>query len=261
MSVAAGTVDRVAWSSHISWLRDHLLPGQHISVLVPTGGGKSYLVMEGLMQLPVIEHSRVLLIDDKGQDKTTRNFGSPIHQYPFDLRTKLRVRDKLPHYRLIVPDWTWSPTGSHSHGVDHARQVVGRALEAFYAEAEDPTDPASAEDAQPSVLIVDETFALTDSHPPSLNLAPMLKKYWRKARYKAVSVIALTQAPLGVPSEFYHQPTHLYLGRILDKRQQERLREISGNSIVIEETVSQLDDYEFLFIGNKGKHMCRVMVA
>jgi hypothetical protein len=205
--------------------------------------------MEGILKLPVIDHSRVLLIDDKGKDKTTRNFGAPIHQYPLDLRTKLRLREQPPHYRLIVPDWTWSPTGSHSHGVEHARQVVGQALNAFYDEAQDPTDDLSDEHSQASVLVVDETFALTDTRPPSLDLAPMLKKYWRKARYKGLSVIALTQAPLGVPSEFYHQPTHLYLGRILDKRQQERLREIGGNSKVIEQTVAELDDYEFLFLG------------
>ena len=68
-------------------------------------------------------------------------------------------------------------------------------LDAFYEEAEDPSDPLSKEDACASLLIVDETFALTDTRPPSLDLAPMMKKYWRKARYKGVSVIALTQAP------------------------------------------------------------------
>ncbi len=254
-------VRRITWESHVRWLRGHLEPGQHISGLVPTGGGKSYLVVNGLLKLPVIDHSRVLFVDDKGRDRTTRTFGSGIVEYPLGLGARLRLSDQPPHYRLVVPDWTWSSTGSHSRGVEHARAVVGRALDAIYQEAEDPTDEGASEEARPSVVVIDETYALTASRPPSLNLAPLLINLWRKGRYKALTVIALSQEPAWLPGEFYSQPTHLYVGKILDSRRQDRLKEIGGDTAAIREVVSQLDEYEFLFLGNKGKVMSIVKVG
>lgn len=252
-------IAHVSWRAHIAWMREHFHPGQHLSIVVPTGGGKSYLVVgpDGLLhRLPALQHARVLFIDDKGDDETTIGFGQPISEYPLGWRTRLATRDRQPeepeHYRLIVPDWEWSPTGSHTRGVEHARAVVGRALNAWYKEA-------SSE--RPSIVVLDETAAITGTSPPSLNLAPLAKRNWRKLRYKKGSQIALTQAPLGVPSEFYHQPTHLYLGPILDQEQRRRLREIGGNSKAIERCVEQLKDHEFLFLGNKGRHMHIVMVG
>jgi hypothetical protein len=242
-------------------MRENFEPGQHISVLTPTGGGKSYLTVEGLLQLPVMQHARVLMVDDKGRDRSTRNWGSAIAEYPLGLSARVRLRDRPPHYRLVVPDWTWSSTGSHSRGVEHARAVVGRALDAWYREAEDPDDDRAREDAQASVVVIDETFALTSTKPPSLNLAPLLVNLWRKGRYKGLSVIALSQEPAWLPGEFYSQPTHLYLGRQLDARRADRLKEIGGDTPRIAEVVGQLHDREFLFIGGKGKVMSVVQVG
>lgn len=251
-------IRRVGWRSHVAWLREHFEAGQHVSIVVPTGGGKSYLTVEGILKLPVFRHVRVLFVDDKGDDETTMGFGAPILQYPLSLRDRLRMRqtrkgeEPPEHYRLIVPDWEWTPDGSHNRGVQHAREVVGRALNAWYKEARSD---------RPSAVVLDETAALTGTRPPSLNLSPLAKRNWRKIRYRRGSQIALTQAPLGVDSEFYHQPTHLYLGPILDQEQRRRLREIGGNSKVIEHVVEQLDDREFLFLGHKGRHMHVVMVG
>jgi hypothetical protein len=253
----------VSWRSHVEWLRGHLLPGQHILILNPTGGGKSYLVVgpDGIIHsLPVLEHARILFVDDKGRDRTTRGFGIPIPQYPPHRRA--RPPEGTPeHYRLVVPDWSWSPDRTHVAGTEHARKVVAESLDAFYKEAEDPDDPESSEKAKASVVVLDETFALTDREPPSLNLAPLVKRGLRKARFKGQTMVCLSQAPLGLPSDCYTQPTHFYIGQMLDRRYRERLREIGGNSPVIEECVATLEEREFLFLGNKGRHMHIVMAG
>jgi hypothetical protein len=254
-------VRRVQWASHVRWLRDNFEAGQHIGVLTPTGGGKSYLAVEGLLKLPVIEHARVLMIDDKGRDRSTRTWGTPIAEYPLPLRARLRGREELPHWRLVVPEWTWSSTGSHTRGVDRARAVVGRALDAFYREAEDPADEGASDDATASVVVIDETYALTAPRPPSLNLAPLVINLWRKGRYRALSVIALSQEPAWLPGEFYSQPTHLYIGKILDARRQDRLREIGGDTDRIKQIVGRLDAHEFLFLGSKAELLSVVQVG
>jgi hypothetical protein len=243
-------------------MRENFEPGQHISVLTPTGGGKSYLTVEGLLRLPVIDHSRVLMVDDKeGRDRSTRGWGSPIAEYPLSLSARVRLRDRPPHYRLVVPDWTWSSTGSHARGVDHARAVVGRALDALYREAEDPSDEGASEHAQASVAVIDEAYALTAPRPPSLNLGPLLVNLWRKGRFKALSVLALSQEPAWLPGEFYSQPTHLYIGKILDARRQDRLKEIGGDTDRIKEIVGKLGKHEFLFLGNKAELLSIVKVG
>jgi len=261
VALATSRVRPVQWASHVDWLREHLRPGEHISVIVSTGGGKSHLICRGLLQLPAIAHARVLLVDDKGDDPVTREWGLPIQEYPLGVRAQWAARELPPHYRLVVPDWTWSSSGTHESGVAKARLVVGRALDAFYNEARNPADPSAPDDALASVVVIDEAYALTANRPPSLNLAPLVIRNWRKGRYRALTQIALSQEPLWMPSEFYGQPSHLYLGRIQDKRQQDRLREIGGNTEVIAETVSRLDDHEFLFLGQKGKHMAVVKVG
>lgn len=259
--VEAPGINRVSWLTHIRWMRENFFPGQHISVIVPTGGGKSHLAVEGILKLPAISHARVLYLDDKHKDKTTRNFGIPIAEYPISLSKRLSLREHTPHYRLLIPDWTWSSTKSHERGVENARNTVGRAINAFYNEADDPSDEIAPDDAMPSILVADETYALVADKPPSLNLRPLLVKCWRKGRFKAFSVIALTQEPIWMPSEFYTQASHLYLGKILDQRQVDRLREIGGNTKLISDTVSKLGQHEFLFLGNKGDHMQIVKVG
>jgi len=255
-------VRRVQWASHERWLRDNFGPGQHITVITQTGGGKSYLVVEGLLELPAIRHARVLMIDDKeGGDPSTRDWGSAIAEYPLALTARMRLRERPPHYRLEVPDWSWSSTGGHARGAERARQIVGRALDSFYREAEDPADERASEDAQASVVVIDELFALTASKPPSLDLAPLVVKLWRKGRYRGLSVIGLTQEPTWVPGEAYSQPDHLYVGQILDGRRRDRLQEIGGDTPRIKEIVGRLTKHEFLFLGNKAQVLSIVKVG
>lgn len=258
---AEPAIPRVGWRAHMTWLAENFYPGQHITILNPTGGGKSYLVLRGPLSLPAVKHARVLFVDDKeGKDKTTRKFGTPITRYPVSRRERPKDRNAPEHYRLIVPDWEWEPNGS-GKGTERAQNVVGSAINAFYREAEDPSDEESSKHARASILVIDETFALTDTKPPSLDLAPLVKRGLRKSRFKGQSLICLSQAPLGLPSDVYTQPTHLYIGQMLDQRYRERLREIGGNSKAIQECVATLGQYEFLFLGNKGQVMRVVKVG
>lgn len=264
----------MSWRGHQEWLRHNWHSGQHVSVIVPTGGGKSYLVVKGLMTMPMMRAARVMLIDDKGNDESTRDFGQAITQYPLPphptesparwWRRQKREhgpdaeRQKQPeHYRLIVPDWQWNPSArTDEEGFSRARQVVGTALDQTYREGD-------------WVVILDEARALTDVKAPGLNLRGLIIRDWVKGRYKGVTVVALTQSPVEVPGQMYDQATHLYLGHNQDFRRLSRLKEIGGNAKVIEQVVSQLEPGdgqggtrpEFLFLGNKGRTMQIVSVG
>jgi hypothetical protein len=64
-----------------------------------------------------------------------------------------------------------------------------------------------------------------------------------------------------VPGEAYSQPTHLYVGQILDGRRRDRLQEIGGDTPRIKEIVAKLDKHEFLFLGNKAQVLSIVKVG
>jgi hypothetical protein len=241
-------------------MRRHWHPGQHIAVFNPTGGGKSYLVVEGLLRFPVIEHARVLMIDDKGNDQSTRVWGQAADRYPPGRGARAvfgRDRQVPEHYRLVVPDWHWTPQSERHRdpATEFARSVVADSVQAFYDEAQDPTDPESARNARASVLVIDELYSLVDRRPPSLDLAPLVMNVLRRGRYRALSVICLSQMPVWIPNEVYSQTTHLYLGGMQDQHYRERLREIGGNTEEIEVGLTQLRGHEFLFLGDKGRTM------
>lgn len=234
-------------------------------MITPTGGGKSYLVVKGLLKLPALQHTRVLLIDDKHTDPTTQNFGVPVTRWPSEYyprvqgesrwQTMLSGKKECPdpeHYRLLVPGWPWSQRDATS--AEHAQQVVLEALEKCYKTAT-PGDGW--------VIVIDETRTLTDSRAPSLGLAPALRYLWRMGRYRHVTIIALTQIPLGVPGEMYDQPTFHYFGFDSDGRRIDRFAEMGGTlpRAMMREVLPTLDEHEFLFLGNRGRHASIVQVG
>lgn len=246
---------RIRWSSHLRYMREHWHPGQHVSIITPTGGGKSHLAVRGLLTLPALRHSRILLIDDKHTDETTREFGLPVAKWPDEYYPRAENRldcimhgKKLcpdpEHYRLLVPSWSWRERGEAS--IAKAQTTVLDALERSYK---------SAVPGDGWVIVLDETRTLADTRPPSLNLGPALKYIWRMGRYRHVTLIALTQIPLGVPGELYDQATYLYFGRDPDDKRIERFAELGGSlpRKLMRDTIPTLGDHEFLFLGNRGK--------
>src|SRR5438874_12202219 len=68
---AAGTrkVPRQDWASFVEHLGEEWAPGEHASVIAPTGrGGKTYMITRGL--LPLWSDYRVLFLDIKDRDLT-----------------------------------------------------------------------------------------------------------------------------------------------------------------------------------------------
>ena len=61
---------RVRWTDHLAYLSEVWEPGQHVSIIDPTGGGKTYLATRGLLPLWADYHKGVILLDTKGDDET-----------------------------------------------------------------------------------------------------------------------------------------------------------------------------------------------
>ena len=222
-------IQRVSWEDHAAYMADNWKPGEHVGIISQTGGGKSFLFVHGLA--PLIEDEQVIAFDVKGDDPELNTF-TPRRITQLPNRLQKRVHGDQPR--------------SHFYHFMATRQSETRTLlDGCYREGH-------------MTLYLDETRALTDK-TPGLGLAAQIDAIWMRGRSREVTLIAGTQAPRWVPASFYEQARHLYIGTLLDRRAQQRLEEIGGNSDAIKDTVSGLALYEFLYIGKLQEDGKRTM--
>lgn len=183
-------------------------PGQHFSVVAPTGYGKSRLIVRGL--LPRFTHT--VTLDVKGDDPelTTKAAGKRVPSFPtkFDL-ARARLSGDNPNMRFRV----------------HPGDLGPRAKAAFDGVFRHAWAAGKARKAKGSWLLnVDEARIMADH----LGMERHLTTGWVLGRSRGITMLAGTQAPRYVPSEFYDQVSWLAIGRFRDDRTLKRLAEIGG---------------------------------
>lgn len=211
------------------WLPDKT---PHHSIIAQTGGGKSYLIANGI--LPMIEDEHVLILDVKGDDPTLSEIGKPVRKIPKrgwrtfnDWLSEGKPREHW--YRLLVSEnWT------------DARLQVREALSTIYREGN-------------WTVVIDETRALTDFREPSLNLSPQIEALWLRGRSRKVCVVAATQGPRWVPRAFYEQAQFHWIGAVEDEDSQKRLREIGGFERNHLATIKHLEQFNYVYTDRLSK--------
>ena len=187
-------------------LRKSWEPGQHFSVVAPTGYGKSLLIVRGL--LPRFTHT--VTLDVKGDDPELARAGQRVPRFPTRLDiAKAELSDRNPHYRFRV----------HPGGLGtSAKAAFDDVFRKAWAQG-------STRRAKGSWLInIDEARIMADH----LGMEKHLTTGWVLGRSKGITMLAGTQAPRYVPSEFYDQVSWLAIGRFRDERTLKRLSEIGG---------------------------------
>lgn len=234
-------VPRVPWDRHIAMLDERWEKGQHCSILGNTGDGKSRLV-KGIWTLWE-DSPHALAVDIKGDDPEVK-MGTPVRRVPGKNRRTLNRMASLKHehkehYRVVLPRIDYRET-SRAERIKDARANLRDALETAYQQRD-------------TVVYFDELFPVVD--PQTLGMRTELNDLWQRGRYRDVTIIACTQWPRWIPSAFYDAPTYVYLSRFRDKRTRKRLQEIGGDTEEIETAMLGLQQYEFLFIADKGETM------
>lgn len=191
--------------------------GEHLSIIGPTGSGKTYL---GLALLPIRKY--ITVFASKPRDDLLLAYGKKhkyekIAQWPPSSMTE-RV--------LLWP--------RYNGPADRARQHI------IFRNAVNDQFRAGA-----WCLFIDEVFYWTEI----LRLAEWLKAIWVQGRSIKLSLMAATQRPAAVPLLMYDQATHLFFFRFRDERDLKRIGGIGWlDRKDIQETVSRLEQYEFLYI-------------
>jgi len=182
----------------------------HHSIVSQTGGGKSYLAINGILK-HCCAWDKVLIIDVKRDDKLVSKTGRPVVQLPQAApwyQGQGQKRQKYDRwFRLPVP-----------YDRDKARLEVYSALQQVFSEGD-------------WVVFFDELHYVTSTESKEfLGLRGAVEKLYRLGRNKHISIVAATQSPRYVPGSFYDQASWAWIGRIRDEQRQKRLLEIGGMS-------------------------------
>lgn len=109
-----------------------------------------------------------------------------------------------------------------------------------------------------SICVADEQYHLC----AVLNMQAQMTRHWTQGMGMGAGLWSATQKPSGtqqgtIPSFMYNSPTHIFLGRELDKNNRKRFGEIGGvDSQLIERNVEGLQRFEWLYIHRDGPLMC-----
>lgn len=220
----------VHWQTLRQVLRRTWQQGEHVSILGPTGSGKTHLAL-ALVQL----RSYVVIVAAKARDDTLSHWAEQ-HDY------KIVRRWPPPpnRHRVIL----WPPLRRPSD-MDAQSDTIGYALEHIFS-------------AGGWTVLIDEASYIAND----LRLDGHLKLLWSQGRSNRITLIAGTQRPRHVPMHMWDQPSHLFLFRYNDR---DGLQRISGlgaaDSETIRQLVPRLERHQFLYVDLVRGHMCRSTVV
>lgn len=217
--------------------------GEHVTVLAPSGGGKTHLGYQLLEKTITPELTGVVLVM-KPRDETVMKFS---------VKNKLRiVRDWPPTggnavakvFREKPKGWVLWPRETGDPDADDERHeaIFRRAIRDRYRKGN-------------TIIFADETYSLEKE----MGLGTDLNRVWTKGRSMGTGLWAASQRPRHI-SLWAYQSHHLFIAKDPDEQAKKRLAEIGGgiDPDVVLATIDKLERYEFIYINRDERTMCIV---
>ncbi|HET7637451.1 MAG TPA: hypothetical protein VFK47_01800 [Ktedonobacteraceae bacterium] len=206
--------------------------GEHVTIIGPTGSGKTWLGYELLGATATKDLPAVVLVM-KPRDATVQKFSEaykyktiknwPPIRHPFSGR---------PAGYVLWPHTTFDPDiDDYQHW-----EIFRRALLDCYKKGD-------------YIIFADETYSLAEE----LGLKKELITLWTKARSMGTGLWSATQRPTFVPLWAYSGAEHLFLAKDPDKKARDRFADIGGiDPELVKTTVMKLAKHEWLYIRRSG---------
>lgn len=212
------SIPRLSWADHLD--RWDWRQGQHITLIGPTGCGKTTLALQ-VLDL----RGYPLVVSTKPRDPVVAELKADGYQ--------VSRAWPPPSYRSVL----WPPIDK-PEDVDRQRAVIDQALREVYRTGG-------------WTLYLDEARYVTEY----LGLGKAVELLWLQGRSLGVSVIASGQRPRHMPLAAYSQATHLYVWRTRDRSDAQRLGEMSGGPPVLEvmAALDGLEGHEVLYMSATGE--------
>lgn len=207
--------------------------GQHVSIVGPTGSGKSVFARA---LLPLRDYTAV--VATKPRDSTLDALARE-HGY-----RRMRDWSPRPGERRVL---LW-PRLTKTDQWRAARPVYEEALRRVYQ-------------AGNWALCLDEARVVCDERRPFLGLAPYMRLLWTQGRALGVSIVAGTQRPAWVPPEMFDQADHLVFFRDGSANNLKTIGGLVGlDDRDIRQGVPALDAHELLYVNPREGRIVRTRV-
>lgn len=235
-------VEPLVWGDSggfLDWFRTTWEPGEHLSVIAPTGAGKTTFV-GGLLNAC---RRYVLAVDPKGGDSTLGGLGyERLSTWPGERKLANMVADNdeagRPSRYIVGPE-------IHTKAdEERLRDVVKQSLDGAFAMGD-------------WTYYVDELQILTD--PRMMNLRQEADRMLISARHKGLSFVSSYQAPSWVTPHAAKMSTWCAVSYTRDTDVVNRLAEILGRpKPEIRGALQGLDKYTWLMVGRDPREPVRV---
>lgn len=210
--------DDIGWGEFLSAFQWE--QGEHVSMVGPTGGGKTTLAIQ---LLPIRKYVAVLAT--KPADDTLSRMLADGYR---------RIYEWPPgptRHRVML----W-PRVRRFADIPEQRRIFLHALDSIF-------------EAGAWCVFADELYYLAKT----LNLDAYFRVLWQQGRSIKISLVAATQRPAWVPLEAYSQATHVFFWRTTDRRDLDRIAGLGGSdSAMVRRRVAELDHHQVLYVNTRS---------
>lgn len=210
----------------------------HVTVLAPGGGGKTYLLCQLLQATPMGETTPVVLVM-KPRDATIRKF-IPILKYHVARMWPPPVTSRFNKPKGYV---LWPLEHDDPDVTDRQQTTIFRRFMRYaYRKGN-------------FIVVADELFSLEQE----LGLTPDMRRIWTKGRSNGCAMWGGTQRPAFV-SLWAYQAQHLFIGNDPDEDTVKRLGQLGAGvpKEWVMAVVSNLGKYEFCYLNREERSICIV---